>query len=154
MAITEAEYEGDNIPNEYSEELKIIIKSMLNKDKKKRPMSEYLFDRLIITKYLSIVIVILESLEADKYYGQVLEGNKNGVGVYYRINGDKYDGKWRNNLPNGKGKMFYGNGDEYDGQWFTGEKTGKGTLIQSNGYKYIGDWVKGKKEGKGVLVYI
>jgi hypothetical protein len=45
-----------------------------------------------------------------------------------------------NGQANGKGKFFYVDGDIYDGHWKNGKANGYGIFIQHTGAKYEGYW--------------
>ena len=49
-----------------------------------------------------------------KYKGQIVNGLREGNGIWYGNNGDKYEGEWKNNKKEGKGIYFYNNGDRYE----------------------------------------
>jgi hypothetical protein len=95
---------------------------------------------------------ILSYTNGDKYEGEVLNGVREGHGIYYYHNGDKYEGWWQNNKKHGMGTLYYKDGNLYIGQWRNSEKEGIGTLYFRNGEKYYGEFKSGKKNGKGYLV--
>ena len=94
---------------------------------------------------------ILSYTNGDKFEGEVLNGVREGYGIYFYHNGDKYEGWWQNNKKHGMGTLYYKDGNLYVGQWKNSEKEGVGTLYFRNGEKYYGEFKFGKKNGKGFL---
>ena len=45
-----------------------------------------------------------------KYIGQVVNGIKEGKGIFYWNDGDKYEGEWKNDKQDGKGIYYWNNG--------------------------------------------
>lgn len=50
--------------------------------------------------------VSLTYQNGDKYVGEVVDGKRDGLGIYYYVNGNYYYGKYRNNVRSGAGAMF------------------------------------------------
>ena len=91
--------------------------------------------------------------DGSRYIGQVVNGIREGKGIYYYNNGDRYEGDVRNDKREGKGIMYYNNGDRYEGDWRNGIFEGKGIYYYNNGNRYEGDWRNDKMEGKGIHYY-
>lgn len=54
-----------------------------------------------------------------KYVGYMLNGQRNGNGIFYYKDGGYYDGRWKKNMMNGYGKLYYETGKlAYEGQWY------------------------------------
>jgi hypothetical protein len=51
----------------------------------------------------------------NTYYGNFLNGKRNGDGTFLYANGTKYEGEWANDLKNGWGKFTYKDGTFYEG---------------------------------------
>ena len=64
-----------------------------------------------------------------RYVGQVVNGLREGKGIYYVFNGDRYEGEWKNDKRDGKGIEYFHNGDKYEGDWRNGKLEGKGLLL-------------------------
>ena len=115
--------------------------------------------------------------ESGRYIGQVLNGKREGKGIYYLYNGERYDGDWKNDKKEGKGIYYfsegyiykgdfkndycegkgveyYSNGDLYEGDFRKDKREGKGIYYYNNGDRYEGDWRNDLREGKGVMYYI
>ncbi len=61
-----------------------------------------------------------------RYIGEVVNGIREGKGIYYYNNGDRYEGEWRNDKREGKGIDYYHNGDREEGEHSNGQAEGKG----------------------------
>jgi hypothetical protein len=95
---------------------------------------------------------VLSYTNGDKYDGEVLNGMREGFGIYFYHNGDKYEGMWINNRKHGMGTLYYKDGNLYIGQWKNSEKEGVGSLYLKSGEKYYGEFKAGKRNGKGFLI--
>ena len=95
--------------------------------------------------------------ENGRYIGQVVNGLREGKGIYYVNNGDRYEGEWKNDKRDGKGIDYFHEGDRYEGDFRNGNKEGKGIYYYNRepwkGDRYEGEWRNDKKEGKGILYY-
>ena len=88
-----------------------------------------------------------------RYIGEVVNGKKEGKGIYYYNDGDRYEGDWKNDIREGKGIYYYNDGERYEGDWKNGKKEGKGIYYYNSGNRYEGDWKNDNKEGKGICYY-
>ena len=88
-----------------------------------------------------------------KYIGQILNGLREGRGIYYYKNGDRYEGFWKNNKKDGKGIYYYNDGNRYEGEWKNGIKEGKGIYYYNDGDRYEGDFKNDKYDGRGIYYY-
>ena len=86
-----------------------------------------------------------------RYFGSIIDGKREGIGIFIYVNGKRYEGEWKNDKIDGRGIMFYKNGDKYDGYFVNNKKEGKGTYYYNNGNTYVGDWKNDKKGGKGIF---
>ena len=64
--------------------------------------------------------------DGSRYIGQVVNGIREGKGIYYWNDGDRYEGDFRNGKKEGKGIYYYNDGDRYEGDFRNGKKEGKG----------------------------
>lgn len=94
---------------------------------------------------------VLNYTNGDKYEGEVLNGQREGYGIYFYQNGDRYEGIWLKNKKHGLGNMFYKDGSMYVGQWNNSEKFGNGVYYYKSGDKYEGEFNLSKRHGKGKL---
>ena len=92
--------------------------------------------------------------EGDIYEGEWRNGKKEGKGIYYLKDGERYEGDFRNSNFEGKGIYYYNSGNKYDGEWRNDQKEGNGIFYYNSGNRYVGEFRYGKKEGKGIKYYI
>ena len=88
-----------------------------------------------------------------RYVGQVVNGKKDGKGIYYYNEGDIYEGERRNGKKEGKGIYYLKDGERYEGDFRNGYFEGKGIYYYNSGNKYDGDWRNAQKEGNGIFYY-
>ena len=62
----------------------------------------------------------------NRYIGQVVNGLREGKGIYYFNDGDRYEGDFKNDKFEGKGIYYYISGSRYEGDWRNECKEGKG----------------------------
>lgn len=77
------------------------------------------------------------------------EGNKDGRGVQYWVDGSIYEGYWADNMANGEGRLIHADGDIYEGLWVNDKAQGFGVYSHSDGAKYEGHWLDDKQHGQG-----
>ena len=74
--------------------------------------------------------------EDGRYIGQVINGLKEGKGIYYYNNGDKFDGEWKNDKKF-KGALYFNRehfkGDKYKGDFLNDKFGGKGIYFWNDG---------------------
>ena len=66
------------------------------------------------------------------YVGQVVNGLKEGKGIFYWNSGSRYEGDWRNDKMEGKGIFYHPDGDRQIGDYLCGQPVGKHAFF-SNG---------------------
>jgi hypothetical protein len=99
-----------------------------------------------------MMIITKSYVDGSRYKGQLSEGKRHGVGIYYYGNGDIYGGDWRNDVFDGSGFYIFNSGERYQGQLRGGKKHGKGKYYYLNGKIYNGNWAFDNKNGEGKLV--
>lgn len=85
------------------------------------------------------------------YHGELVDGKKEGKGLFNYQDGRKYDGYYHNDVPDGQGTMYDETGKViYSGTWKAGQyDTGKGTAYFGDKI-YEGDFKGGRPNGYGV----
>ena len=128
----------------------IQINNMINDNKK-----NYEFIKNNISKLYNQTNINNQELQCEngRYIGQVVNGLREGKGIYYVFNGDRYEGDWKNDKREGKGQEYFNNGDIYKGKQKNGLREGKGVELYHSGNKYEGDFKESKKEGKGIFYW-
>lgn len=86
------------------------------------------------------------SIEENNYFGNFLDGRKDGYGIQKSIYGNRgYFGQFKNNKPNGVGLMFSSKRDYYAGEFINEEPNGLGfTYIGKENYYGYGIWKNGE----------
>ena len=92
-------------------------------------------------------------MEEGKFRGNMINGKREGYGVFYYNDGSQYWGNWLNGKRSGEGKYISCKGSIYNGNWENDMKNGKGNIKYLNGNNYDGYWKDNKFSGQGVLVY-
>ncbi|MDM8562056.1 hypothetical protein QUF54_01745 [Candidatus Marithioploca araucensis] len=82
----------------------------------------------------------------DRYYGDYVEKERTGDGVYIWANGDRYKGEFFEGKRDGEGAYIWANGDRYKGDYAENQRDGEGFYLWSNGEQFKGDFSKGKRE--------
>lgn len=59
--------------------------------------------------------------DGSKYYGEMKNDKKHGLGTLIFANGDKFVGQWKDDKMHGQGTLILLNGDEKVGEWKNGE---------------------------------
>ena len=91
--------------------------------------------------------------KGDKYEGEFVNGAREGVGTYIKINGDKYTGQWKQDKLDGYGIFEWFDGVKYEGQYKNGLQDGSGTYTFLNGNTYEGEWIKDVMD-YGTMTYV
>lgn len=97
--------------------------------------------------------ISLKTSTLEYFDGELVNGVKEGKGIYYYLNGNIYNGDWRNDQENGGGIMKYLNGHVYDGNWENGKACGKGMMKYADGSIYDGEWSQGDFYGRGIYYF-
>ena len=89
-----------------------------------------------------------------KYEGYFRNDKKEGEGIFYYSNGDRYKGNFLGGFYQGLGVFYFNNGDRYEGEFNRNKYTGKGKYYYHNGDKFEGHWLNDKKHGQGIYIYL
>eukprot|EP01017_Pseudomicrothorax_dubius_P016698 TRINITY_DN1890_c0_g1_i4.p1 TRINITY_DN1890_c0_g1~~TRINITY_DN1890_c0_g1_i4.p1 ORF type:complete len:857 (-),score=192.25 TRINITY_DN1890_c0_g1_i4:114-2684(-) len=84
------------------------------------------------------------------YHGGILNGEREGLGIFFWNSGDVYYGHWSQNYMNGLGSFYFVHGGSLQGYFSSTLVTGPGKLTLPNGSIYIGSWVDGYQHGEGI----
>ena len=71
--------------------------------------------------------------QKGRYVGQVVNGIKEGKGIFYWNNGNRYEGDCRNGKIEGKGIKYFSNGDRMIGDYYNDKPVGKHVILTKNG---------------------
>ena len=79
-----------------------------------------------------------------RYDGNLINGKKEGKGIYYcnhgEFKGDRYEGDYKNDKKEGKGIYYYNNGDREMGDYYKGLPIGKHVMLTRNGEVKINNY--------------
>ena len=119
----------------------------------------------VVEKWLAKILYS----NGEFYTGQVSkEGDRNGHGIYFYLNGDVYDGQFVHNKRIGQSRLRFVDGSEYIGQFINDEAEGHGIYTDIHGNRYMsiakdkslaskenknGFFLKGRLYGKGELTF-
>jgi hypothetical protein len=87
--------------------------------------------------------------DGSEYFGNWVNGIREGNGTYKDYSGLYYDGQWKNNRFHGKGKLIIPKNFTYEGNFENGQTHGQGKSVWDDGREYEGDWVQGQMQGYG-----
>ena len=91
---------------------------------------------------------------ANGYYeGDVVKGERQGVGTYYWNSGNKYQGAWEGGDMHGYGVYYYANGCKYAGDFRFNDREGRGVYTFADGSYYDGEFAHDTMCGEGVYRY-
>jgi len=103
------------------------------------------------------------SYDVGEYYGQVRNGEPNGLGIFYYDSGSRYEGQFVDGLFEGNGVLHFldndeWHGDRYEGQFVDDVAHGFGVYVfhagdKLEGDKYAGQFVDWSFEAVGVYFY-
>ena len=86
------------------------------------------------------------------YYGETLDTKMNGLGILNYDDGTRYEGYFLNGNRNGIG-IFYGKNSIFQGEYKKDERNGFGIEENPDVGKYEGDWLNNGINGTGILTY-
>ena len=89
-----------------------------------------------------------------RYEGYFKNDKKEGSGIFYYANGDRYKGNFHEGNYHGNGIFYFNNGDRYEGGFSENKYFGKGNYFYHNGDRFEGNWLNDKKNGEGIYFYL
>ncbi len=96
---------------------------------------------------------LIEYENGDYYRGSVVDGLREGHGVYHFATGEQYTGGFHQNGYEGYGVLDAGNGVIYKGLWKDDKRCGYGEQTYKNGDVYRGWWKDNRYNGFGRYEY-
>jgi serine/threonine protein kinase len=88
--------------------------------------------------------------DGASYVGQVVDGKRQGLGVFDLKNGERQAGDFQNDRLNGLGTVRFEDDTRYAGQWRDGQPTGLAAREKPGVERAEGNFVGGRLEGLGV----
>ena len=99
---------------------------------------------------------VINYKNGDKYVGDIVDGEPNGIGMLTFVNGTICFGEWVNGMMNGYGVIKYADGSYYEGEFKDDMFHGKGIIQYGSGelkgYTLMGTWKEGKLHGKVMVI--
>ena len=122
-----------------------------NNEKLKNLLNE---NNEVINNKLNEINNSIKEIKYDngRYVGQIVNGKKEGKGIYYWTDGDRYEGDFKNDKKEGKGIEYYNDGARYEGDWKNYKREGKGIYYYNNGDREMGDYYNNQRIGKHVIL--
>jgi hypothetical protein len=79
------------------------------------------------------------------YEGGVVDGKRDGTGIYIAADRSRYEGQWKAGKRHGYGSASFALGGSYQGEWANDRFEGKGSIVYAgSGRKYEGQFVNGR----------
>ena len=122
----------------------MAIHRQLDATKKTTTIDENLFGRFSYSCF--------SEQETGFYLGDLVDGKKDGKGVFLYTSGEKYIGEWKDDKKSGKGDFSWTNGDRYEGEYKDDKWYGHGVLYFSNGNRLEGAYLNSEPKGEHVCV--
>ena len=95
---------------------------------------------------------ILNYDDGTRYEGYFLNGNKNGIGIFYDKN-IIFQGEYKKDERNGFGIEENSDVGKYEGDWLNNGINGTGIFTYNDGSIYIGQFEKAKSSGFGKMMW-
>jgi len=83
--------------------------------------------------------------------GEFRNGQFNGHGTIWWIDGSAYQGTWVDNQMHGQGTVWFANGSVYEGDWVNSQMQGQGTFWWADGAVHQGAWANSRQHGWGTF---
>ena len=98
----------------------------------------------------STKVMIINFPDAE-YFGEILNGKRDGQGIIRYKSGRIYEGYWKNGLRHGEGSEIFSNKNRFEGTYLNGKPEGNGVYYWKTGEIYEGSWKNGLKHGNGIF---
>ena len=134
-----------------SQEMQMAILNKPKKWKVKKYKNAIFYGELMNGQRQGKGVILYDNISA--YEGEWDCNLKHGKGVEVTAGGAMYEGEYKNGKPDGEGIFIWPHGETYEGQWQCGKKHGTGVWKGTRGESYIGEWVQGRQEGRGVFTW-
>lgn len=88
----------------------------------------------------------------QRHEGRFANGQEEGYGVTYYVDGGRYEGSFEDGDREGQGTRYLPDGSRYEGGWRDNLPHGAGTLTMADGRVFSGTWSQGCLLGQQVAV--
>ena len=82
---------------------------------------------------------------ADRYVGEIQNGQFHGQGTYFFSNGNEYEGRFHEGKYHGQGVYKFASGERYEGEFRDGKFHGHGVYTWAGGLRFEGIWQDNRK---------
>ena len=82
---------------------------------------------------------------ADRYVGEIQNGQFHGQGAYFFSNGNEYEGAFHEGEYHGRGVFKFASGERYEGEFRDGKFHGYGVYTWGGGLRFEGTWQNNRK---------
>ena len=82
---------------------------------------------------------------ADRYVGEIQNGQFHGQGTYFFSNGNEYEGRFHEGKYHGQGVYKFASGERYEGEFRDGKFHGHGVYTWTGGLRFEGAWQNNRK---------
>ena len=112
-----------------------------------RPIDSYLnIPRIIAAAEVTAAEAITQTFaNADRYVGEIQNGQFHGQGAYFFSNGNEYEGAFHDGRYHGQGVFKFASGERYEGEFRDGKFHGYGVYTWAGGLRFEGTWQNNQK---------
>jgi len=82
---------------------------------------------------------------ADRYVGEIQNGQFHGQGAYIFSNGNEFEGAYYRGKYHGQGVFKFASGERYEGEFREGKFHGYGVYTWAGGLRFEGTWQNNQK---------
>ena len=82
---------------------------------------------------------------ADRYVGEIQNGQFHGQGTYFFSNGNEYEGRFHKGKYHGQGVFKFAGGERFEGEFRDGKFHGQGVYTWAGGLRFEGAWQNNRK---------
>ena len=82
---------------------------------------------------------------ADRYVGEIQNGQFHGQGTYFFSNGNEYEGRFHEGKYHGQGVFKFASGERVEGEFRAGKFHGHGGYTWAGGLRFEGIWQDNRK---------
>jgi hypothetical protein len=87
--------------------------------------------------------------DGSSFEGEVIDGKKEGYGIYIDRNGNFFQGVWKNDKKEGFFVIRYSNGEQFEGFFENDKRNGEGMHRYPDGSKFRGEYLNDMRHGRG-----
>ena len=101
---------------------------------------------LSVLKPIAVAETTMQTFaNADRYVGEMQNGQFHGQGAYFFSNGNEYEGAFHEGKYHGQGVFKFASGERYEGEFRNGKFHGHGVYTWAGGLRFEGVWQNNQK---------